>query len=120
MVFFRNVYALFFVPALAFASLLLTGCITAPNSPSLTLLTDKTPEGYVQCVLPKLEKHGITADVTQNSRHAKLLLTSKIAADDVLEAYKTQEGTKVFLYERKPLASAIKPSRLEMSAQECK
>jgi len=45
----------FFVPALAFASLLLTGCITAPNAPSLTLQTDKTPEGYVQCVVPKPE-----------------------------------------------------------------
>lgn len=42
----------FFAPALAFAALLLTGCITAPNAPSLTLQTAKTPEGYVQCVLP--------------------------------------------------------------------
>ncbi|AZF21347.1 MULTISPECIES: hypothetical protein [unclassified Pseudomonas] len=109
----------FFAPALAFASLLLTGCITAPNAPSLTLQTTKTPEGYVQCVLPKLEKHGITSTVTQNSRHAKVLLTSKIAADDVLEAYKSQDGTKVFLYERKPLASALKPSRLEQAAQDC-
>lgn len=110
----------FFVPALAVASLLLTGCITAPNAPTLTLQSGKTPEGYVQCVLPKLEKHGITSTVTQNSRHAKVVLTSKIAADDVLEAYKSQEGTKVFLYERKPLASAIKPSRLEQAAQDCK
>ncbi|KAF2407044.1 hypothetical protein ACMSI6_20495 [Pseudomonas antarctica] len=110
----------FFVPALAFASLLLTGCITAPNAPTLTLQTDKTPESYVQCVLPKLEKHGISSTVTQNSRHAKVVLTSKIAADDVLEAYKSQDGTKVFLYERKPLASAIKPSRLELAAQDCK
>ena len=110
----------FFVPALALAALPLTGCISAPNAPSLTLRTDKSPEGYVQCVLPKLEKHGITATVTQNSRHAKVVLTSRIAADDVLEAYKSQDGTKVFLYERKPLASAIKPSRLELSAQDCK
>ncbi|KRP63512.1 hypothetical protein [Pseudomonas orientalis] len=110
----------FFAPALAFASLALAGCITAPNAPSLTLQTAKTPEGYVQCVLPKLEQHGITSTVTQNSRHAKVLLTSKIAADDVLEAYKSQDGTKVFLYERKPLASAIKASRLEQAAQDCR
>ncbi|MEO8491067.1 hypothetical protein [Pseudomonas sp.] len=109
----------FFVPAAVVACSLLTGCITAPNAPSLTLQTDKTPDAYVQCVVPKLEKHGITATVTQNSRHVKVVLTSKIAADDVLEAYKSQDGTKVFLYERKPLASAIKPSRLEMSAQAC-
>ena len=109
----------FFAPALAFASLLLAGCVSAPNAPTLTLQTSKGPEAYVQCVLPKLEKQGITSTVTQNSRHAKVVLTSKIAADDVLEVYKSQEGGKVFLYERKPLASAIKPSRLEQAAQEC-
>ncbi len=110
----------FFAPGLAFGSLLLAGCVSAPNAPTLTLQTAKDPETYVQCVLPKLEKHGITSTVTQNSRHAKVLLTSKFAADDVLEAYKSQDGGKVFLYERKPLASAIKPSRLELAAQECK
>ncbi|KTB66811.1 hypothetical protein RJC98_24765 [Pseudomonas allii] len=109
----------FFVPALAIASLSLVGCVTAPNAPSLTLQTSKSPEAYVQCVLPKLEKHGITSTVTQNSRHAKVVLTSKIAADDVLEAYKAGEGAKVFLYERKPLASTITPSRLELAAKDC-
>ncbi|OIN50622.1 hypothetical protein BLL37_23875 [Pseudomonas azotoformans] len=109
----------FLVPALAIASLSLVGCVTAPNAPSLTLQTSKSPEAYVQCVLPKLEKHGITSTVTQNSRHAKVVLTSKIAADDVLEAYKSQEGGKVFLYERKPLASTITPSRLELAAKDC-
>ena len=110
----------FFAPALAVASLLLAGCVSAPNAPTLTLHTTKTPEGYMQCVLPKLEKYNLTSTVTQNSRHAKVVLTSKIAADDVLEAYKSQDGTKVFLYERKPLASTITPSRLELTAQECK
>ena len=109
----------FVAPALAFASLMLAGCVSAPNAPTLTLQTSKTPEAYVQCVLPKLEKHGITSTVTQNSRHAKVVLTSKIAADDVLEAYKSQDGGKVFLYERKPLASTITPSRLELAAMEC-
>ncbi|NWD78783.1 hypothetical protein HX891_00215 [Pseudomonas reactans] len=109
----------FFAPALAFASLLLAGCVSAPNAPTLTLQTSKTPETYVQCVLPKLEKHRITSTVTQNSRHAKVVLTSKIAADDVLEVYKSQDGGKVFLYERKPLASTITPSRLELAAKEC-
>ena len=107
----------FFVPA---AALLMTGCVSAPNTPTLTLQTSKAPEAYVQCVLPKLEKHGITSTVTQGSRHARVLLTSKIAADDVLEAYKAGEGAKVFLYERKPLASTITPSRLELAAQDCK
>ncbi|MCK6190553.1 hypothetical protein [Pseudomonas sp. EYE_354] len=105
-----------FVPLTA---LLLAGCVSSPNTPTLTLQSIKGPDAYVQCVLPKLEKHGITSTVTQNSRHARVVLTSKIAADDVLEVYKAGEGGKVFLYERKPLASALTPSRLEMSAKEC-
>lgn len=107
----------FYLPGTA---LLLAGCVSAPNAPTLVLQTTKTPEAYVQCVVPKLEKHGVTATVTQNSRHARLLLSSKIAADDVLEAYKAGDGAKVFLYERKPLASTITPSRLELAAQACK
>ncbi|AGE26184.1 MULTISPECIES: hypothetical protein [Pseudomonas] len=106
----------FFVPVMVLA---LGGCVTAPNAPSLTLQTAKSPQAYVQCLLPELEKHGITATVTQNSRHATVLLSSKIAADDVLEAYKSQDGTKVSLYERKPVVSAIKPSRLELAAKAC-
>ncbi len=110
----------FFVPATAFASLVLAGCVSAPNAPTLTFHTGKDPDAYMKCVLPKLERHGLTSTVTQNSRHAKVVLTSKIAADDVLEAYKFQDGGNVFLYERKPLASALAPSRLELVAQECK
>ncbi|KTC50577.1 hypothetical protein AO262_25045 [Pseudomonas fluorescens ABAC62] len=106
----------FFVPL---AALSLAGCVSAPNDPTLTLQTDKSPDDYVLCVLPKLEKHRIAATVTQNSRHVRLVLTSKIAADDVLEVYKAGEGGKVFLYERKPLASTIVPSRLELTAKEC-
>ena len=107
----------FFVPV---AVSLLAGCVSAPNKPTLILQTSKSPEAYVQCVLPKLEKHGITSTVTQNSRHARVVLTSKIAADDVLEVYKAGDGGKVFLYERKPLASTITPSRLEQVAQDCR
>lgn len=108
-----------FVPALGLGSAVLAGCVSAPNTPTLTLETSKSPVDYVQCVQPKLEKHRITSTVTQNSRHARMVVTSKIAADDVLEAYKAGDGAKVFLYERKPLASTITPSRLEQSAKDC-
>ncbi|PQZ91495.1 MULTISPECIES: hypothetical protein [Pseudomonas] len=110
----------FCLPALALASVFLAGCVSAPNAPTLTLQTKKAPEDYIQCVVPLLEKHGIASTVTQNSRHARLVLASKIAADDVLEAYKSQDGGKVFLYERKPLASTITPSHLELAAKTCK
>ncbi|MGC6370781.1 hypothetical protein [Pseudomonas sp. K2I15] len=108
-----------FVPAMAFASLLLAGCASAPNAPTLTLQTSKDPEAYVQCVVPKFEKSGMTSTVTTNSRHARVVVSSKIAADNILEVYKAQNGGKVFLYERKPLASTFKPSRFEQVAQDC-
>jgi hypothetical protein len=48
-------------------------------------------------------------------------VSSKVAADDVLEAYKDKasNGGKVFLYERALLASTFGPSPLERAAQEC-
>ncbi|MGY2291306.1 hypothetical protein ACW9H6_15925 [Pseudomonas sp. SDO528_S397] len=108
-----------FVQALAVASLLLAGCASAPNAPTATLQTSKLPEAYVQCVVPKFEKHGLASTVTQNSRHARIVVTSKIAADNILEVYKSQDGGKVFLYERKPLASTLMASRFEQVAQDC-
>lgn len=108
-----------FVPALAGASSLLAGCASAPNAPTAEFQTTKLPEAYVQCVVPKFDKHGLTSNVTQNSRHARIVVTSKIAADNILEVYKSQDGGKVFLYERKPLASTIVASRFEQTARDC-
>ncbi|KAF1032850.1 MAG: hypothetical protein GAK37_00340 [Pseudomonas sp.] len=108
-----------FVQAPAVASLLLAGCASAPNAPTATLQTSKSPDAYVQCVVPKFDKHNMAATVTQGSRHARIVVSSKIAADNILEVYKSQDGGKVFLYERKPLASAITPSRFEQIAQDC-
>ena len=85
-----------FVPVLAVASLLLGGCASAPNTPSLTLQTSKTPAQYADCVVP-----------------------SKISADNVLEAYKAGTGGKVFIYERHLLASNLLPSSFERAAQDC-
>ncbi|WP_010171827.1 hypothetical protein [Pseudomonas sp. PAMC 25886] len=107
------------VPAMAFASVLMAGCASAPNAPTLTLQTAKEPEAYVQCVVPKFEKYEMTATVTRNSRHARIVVSSKIAADNILEVYKAQDGGKVFLYERKPVASPFKPSRFEHAARDC-
>jgi hypothetical protein len=108
-----------FVQGSAFAFLLLAGCVSAPNVPTLTLQTSKAPDAYVQCVVPKLQEHAMASTVSQGSRHARVVVTSRIAADNVLEAYKAQDGGKVFLYERKPLASTFTPSRFEQVAQEC-
>jgi uncharacterized lipoprotein YajG len=101
------------------APLLLTGCASAPNNPTLTLQTKKAPADYAQCVLPKLQEDALSATISQTQRSYRIVVSSKVAADDVLEAYKASNGGKVFLYERTLLASTFGPSRLERAAQEC-
>lgn len=101
------------------ASLLLSGCASAPNDPTLTLQTHKAPAEYAHCVLPKLQDDSLKTTVSETQRSYRIVVSSKVAADDVLEAYKASTGGKVFLYERTLLASTFGPSRLERAAQEC-
>lgn len=103
------------------ACLLLSGCTSAPNAPTLTLQTRKAPADYAHCVLPKLQNDSVQATVSETQRSYRIVVSSKVAADDVLEAYKDKasNGGKVFLYERALLASTFGPSPLERAAQEC-
>jgi hypothetical protein len=100
-------------------SLLLSGCASTPNSPTLTLQTNKAPADYAQCVLPKLHDDALHTTVSETQRSYRIVVSSKVAADDVLEAYKASNGGKVFLYERALLASTFGPSQLERAAQAC-
>lgn len=108
-----------FVPAMAVATLLLAGCASAPNDPTLTLQTKKTPAEYADCVVPKLQGNALHPTVSQTQRSYRIVVPSKVAADNVLEAYKAPNGGKVFLYERHLLASNFMPSSFERAAQEC-
>ncbi|VEF11469.1 lipoprotein [Pseudomonas fluorescens] len=108
-----------FVPAMAFASLLLTGCASAPNNPTLVLQTSKTPAQYAECVVPKLQGSALAPTVSQNQRSYRIVVPSKISADNILEAYKAGSGGKVFLYERHLLATNYLPSSFERAAQDC-
>ncbi|CAH0164500.1 hypothetical protein SRABI123_01037 [Pseudomonas sp. Bi123] len=108
-----------FVPAMAVATVLLAGCASAPNDPTLTLQTKKTPAEYADCVVPKLQGNALHPTVSQTQRSYRIVVPSKVAADNVLEAYKAPNGGKVFLYERHLLASNFMPSSFERAAQEC-
>ena len=108
-----------FVPVMAFASLLLAGCASAPNDPTLTFQTKKTPAEYADCVVPKLQGSALNPTVSQTQRSYRIVVQSKVAADNVLEAFKAPNGGKVFLYERHLLASNFMPSSFERAAQEC-
>ncbi|AXP07174.1 hypothetical protein DZG01_11485 [Pseudomonas fluorescens] len=109
---------LFLLP-LAFSPLLLAGCASAPNDPTLTLQTSKTPAQYAECVVPKLQGSALNPMVSQTQRSYRIVVPSKVAADNVLEAYKVGSGGKVFIYERHLLASNLLPSSFERAAQEC-
>lgn len=51
-----------FVPAMAFV-LLIAGCASVPNDPTLTLQTSKTPAQYADCVVPKLQGSALNPTV---------------------------------------------------------
>ncbi|MBP5946687.1 MULTISPECIES: hypothetical protein [Pseudomonas] len=107
------------VSAMAVASVLLAGCASAPNDPTLTLQTRKTPAQYADCVVPKLQGIALNPTVSQTQRSYRIVVPSKVSADNVLEAYKAGSGGKVFLYERHLLASNFLPSSFERAAQDC-
>jgi hypothetical protein len=97
----------------------LAGCSSTPNNPSVDFNSTKTPSDYAKCVFPKWQQ--ITPDVTmtESKGHYKLLIASKISADEILEVYKGNPSTRVFLYHRAPLSSAFGRNALEKAAREC-
>ncbi|AZC24706.1 MULTISPECIES: hypothetical protein [Pseudomonas] len=107
------------VAALTLVSLMLAGCASAPNDPTLVMQTKKTPTEYADCVVPKLKEQALVPVVSQTQRSYRIVVVSKVAANNVLEAYKAQGGGKVFLYERHLLASSFTPSAFERTAQDC-
>ncbi len=111
--------ALYFCFPWRFPPLLLAGCASAPNDPTLTLQTSKTPAQYAECVIPKLQGNALNPMVSQTQRSYRIVVPSKVSADNVLEAYKAGSGGKVFIYERHLLASNLLPSSFERAAQEC-
>lgn len=107
------------VPVVMFAAWLLAGCASSPNNPTSTLQTDKSPEQYVDCLVPKLKDKEMSPVVSGSDRSYRVVVSSKIAVDTVLQTHRAQEGGKVYLYERQWLASTFKPSSFERAAQEC-
>ncbi|CAG8872263.1 hypothetical protein D3C87_983380 [compost metagenome] len=107
------------VPAVMLASWLLAGCVSSANDPTLTLLTDKSPEQYVDCLVPKLKDKEMSPVVSGSARSYRVVVSSKVAVDTVLETHRAQDGGNVYLYERQLLASTFKPSSFERAAQEC-
>lgn len=98
---------LFFFAVLMMSGSLLAGCASAPNEPTLTLVTQKSPEQFTACVMPKLQDNALSPSLSQTQRHYRIVVSSSVAADNVIEAYKASNGGKVFVYERSLLSSGF-------------
>ncbi|WP_062382146.1 hypothetical protein [Pseudomonas abietaniphila] len=96
-----------FFPAVLMSGSLLAGCASAPNEPTLTLTTQKSPEQFTACVMPKLQDRALSPSLSQTQRHYRIVVSSSVAADNVIEAYKASSGGKVFVYERNLLSSGF-------------
>jgi hypothetical protein len=99
-------------------SLLLAGCGSTPNNPSVNLNTAKTPADYAACVFPKWQKARPDATLTEGKNHFRILVSGKVTANEILEVYKGNPTTRVFLYQGTPLASLVR-NRLEKAARDC-
>jgi hypothetical protein len=78
------------------------------------LETKKSPEQFAACVVPKLQGRSMIPTLSQTQRHYRIVVSSSVAADNVIEAYKAPAGGKVFIYERSVLTSSF-----GQAAKEC-
>lgn len=93
---------------------LLSGCASVLDQPTVALATDKSPEEFAECVVPKLEAQALIPSLSQGQRHYRISLSSALATDKVIDAYKVSVGSKVFVYERTVLAAEF-----EQAARDC-
>ncbi|UZJ62463.1 hypothetical protein OKW98_12425 [Pseudomonas sp. KU26590] len=100
-------------------SVVLAGCSSTPNNPSFNFDTAKTPSDYAKCIYPKWQQIKPGTTMTESKGHYKLLISGKIASDEILEVYKGNPNTRVFLYQRAPLSSAFGRNALETAVREC-
>ncbi|MFJ3485524.1 hypothetical protein ACIPL1_19355 [Pseudomonas sp. NPDC090202] len=100
-------------------ALALAGCASTPNNPSLKLETPKSASEYAECVFPKWQAIKPEATLSETKGHYKLLVSGKVSQDSILEVFKGNPNTRVFLYQRAPLSSAFGPSSLEKAARDC-
>lgn len=108
-----------FVLPVGLIALSFAGCTSAPNSPNITLSTTKLPEEYAKCVFPKWQMENSSTTMTASKGRYKIVVKSKVMADDILEVYKTSQGSEVAMYQRIPLASAVGRRALVQAAHDC-
>ncbi len=108
-----------FFLALGVITLSLMGCTHTPNSPNITLETNKLPKEYALCVFHKWQKEKPSTTISETRGHYRVVVESKAAADEILDIYKTAQGSKVSMYQRMPLSSVFGGGYLESVVRDC-
>lgn len=101
------------------ATVILSGCVSVPNTPTVVFSTQKTPDQYVQCITPKWKDEVESATVSQHRNQYTVVAQSKLAASNVLEVHPKSTGSEVSLYMRSPFTSVLGYSNLESYARAC-
>ncbi|WP_075226638.1 hypothetical protein [Pseudomonas alkylphenolica] len=92
----------------------LIGC-ASPGNPTGSKLTDKTPEEYAACVLPKwlaVAPHAWQKSITNGYR---ITAPSAVTSDEVLEVVEYHDGSRATFYK----GSFLSGDKLRQVAREC-
>ena len=87
----------------------------SPGKPTGSQMTNKTPEEYAACVLPKWQE--LAPQTTQKSISSgyRIVAPSAVASDEVLDILKSHEGSHAVFYR----GSFFRDDKLRHAAREC-
>ena len=95
----------------------LAGCSIAPNTPNKIFTSDKPPQEVSACIYPKWLALTPELEKTGSQKHYSLKVSSKVAAGDILEIYKTTTGSELSWYQREPFS--LTRNALRKAIHEC-
>ena len=70
-------------------------------------------------MFPKWQMDDPSTTMTASKGRYRIVVKSKVMADDIVEVYKTSQGSEVAMYQRIPLASAVGRRALEQAVHDC-
>lgn len=109
------------VGALALA--LLAGCSSPgdikKNDPTITASTNKSAKKYALCVFPRWQDQRSTSTMSETENGYRLVVSTDMMTDEVLEVASTGSGSKVSLYQRMPWSKMWGRGELEAAVREC-
>ena len=92
----------------------LAGCAN-PGKPTASKLTNKAPDVYAACVLPKWQALAPLTTQKSISHGYRLTAPSAVASDEVLEVVESHNGSRATFYK----GSFLSGNKLRQAAREC-